>query len=341
MYRLEQYQLKDNISSWKLQATGNRLIDATTIPELAHVLNVTINHLKHLLKHKHYIQFFVPKSNGERRLIETPPKELKKILEKLNKLFQAAYHPVLPKSSFGCIPKTADEKQPRNIYTNALQHIKGKWVLNLDVKNFFHSISEKMVRKTLRNPPFNFNENTVKTLSDLVTHQDRLPIGSPTSPTISNWVMLELDNQLLKLSKKQEWKYTRYIDDMTFSSKHKFSKKSIKKIKALIHSVGFKTNKDKFQLQHISDEPMVTGLVLTPEKPDISKDYIKNLKEDIRIYHWLTENRMHARNIFPAYVLRKFRDSIFGQINFVKTIRGEGHRSYLKLVQNFRPGMFH
>lgn len=341
MYDLEQYKIKDKITSWDLKAAAEKFLQAKTLPTLAKVLGVKLEHLKHLAQHRKYIQFYVPKPNGKRRLIETPNKELKRVLQKLNYFFQATYHSRKPDCAYGCITATADEKITRNIYTNAMQHIGKKWILNLDIKDFFHSISFIMVRKIFRTAPYNFNENTVKLLADLVTHQERLPIGTPTSPALSNLVVLELDQQIMQLSKEKKWKYTRYIDDMSFSSHKKFTKKQIQKIIAIIEAFGFQLNKNKFQLCKISEQPMVTGLILTPTKPDVSKLYIKNIKEDILIYHWLTSSRIQNRNIFPTDVIKKLRDSIFGQINFVKTIRGEGHRSYLKLMQEFRPGMFH
>ncbi|MEM0993493.1 MAG: reverse transcriptase family protein [Bacteroidota bacterium] len=331
-YRLEEFTPpKEKITSWQLKTRASRFQEARTLPGLAKVLGMDLNALKNMVHNRQYQQFYIPKPKGGKRRIETPSKPLKKVLSRLNQYLQSAYYDVKPDCAYGCILATADEAKKRNIYTNALRHIKGKWLLSIDLEDFFNNISYIQIRHIFRNAPFEFNENSVKLLAELTTNENRLPIGAPTSPVLANLLCLPLDLQLEKIAKKYKLVYTRYLDDFSFSAAKKIKKKIIKKIVKAIGKSGFLPNTEKSFQCPITKDTHITGLSLHTGKPDVSEEFVASLESDIATFHKLTSVEVRMRNIFPASVLLSYRNSILGKLNFMKFIRGEGDTDYLRL----------
>ena len=329
--------LPKKTTSFQLHKIGSAFVKADTMPKIAKLFGMKIERLKKIQQNAKFVQYYIPKANGSKRLIETPTKEHQKILKMLSGFLYGVYHPVKPECAFGSILSTEDETTPKNIYTNAMQHVGNKWLLHLDFKDFFHSISSGKISEKLKKPPFQFNKTAATFLSRFVTNEGHLPIGVSSSSTIANIICLQIDTELTELSAERGWTYTRYMDDLCFSGMKKFKKPDISSIQAIIEKEGFKLNKKKTQIVKIEHEPVVTGLILKPDKPDVSRDFIKNLEKDIKIYHELSNERIQMRNIFPSYILKKYRDSIYGQLNFLKFIRGEGHKSHLRLLRKFLP----
>ncbi len=135
---------------------------------------------------------------------------------------------------------------------------------------------------------------------------------------------------------KKGWVYTRYADDITFSSDKNFSPKQMDKIRGLIRQAGFAVNEKKVHLYHKDDPPEVTGLVLLDPRPDVSPAFLKHLKADLKALKLLSEQRMLRRGIVMALPLNKLRQSIRGQINFVGMIRGWEDELYRRLMQKLQ-----
>lgn len=334
-----QPSIPQELTGHELAEKGKDFIEQKTLRALCHFLRFDLPFLKSIAEQPRYRQFFIPKGGGEKRLIETPAKVLKKLQGRIAFYLQGVYHLHKPEASYGFILSTADGSEVRNIYSNANCHTGKKWVLNLDIKNFFPSISLERVRRMFRQPPFEFSKNASLRIAQLVTFQNRLPQGAPSSPVISNLVAIPLDHKLQELARQKKWTYTRFVDDMTFSANNKFSDKEIELIKEAIRSEKFTVNEQKVRLTREKDGPEITGLILKEGKPDISNDFIKQIKEDIGLFHALTSTRMVERALFPTKAIWQFRQSIMGQINFVKMIRGEDHKSYLKLKARLNPRM--
>ena len=97
------------------------------------------------------------------------------------------------------------------------------YLLNVDLLDFFHAVKRDRIYDIFRSKPFNFKRNLPDILADLTTYQARLPMGTPTSPVLSNFACRELDRGLLLFSENMLWTYTRYADDMSFSSPNRSS----------------------------------------------------------------------------------------------------------------------
>ena len=329
--------IEDKPTSYQLKERGKRFIAANSFPALADFLGMKEETLKSKMEKLAYTQFYIPKPNGEKRRIESPNAALHTLQGQLNKHLQAAYYTVRPDCAYGALIAAADEDQPRNIYTNALQHIGKKWLLNADIRRFFPNITSDMVYQALKSAPFAFNATAAKCLTQLTTHEKRLPTGAPTSPILSNIVCLNLDKKLLELAQEHGWTYTRFIDDLSFSGFQKFTAEQIDAIAKILTSEHFAMNTKKLTISKIKDKPEVTGLILKTSKPDISRKFITALKKNIRLYHRMANEDMTIRQLFPAALVMRFRRFLHGQLHFVKFVRGEGDADYLRLHALLQP----
>jgi RNA-directed DNA polymerase len=184
-----------------------------TPDDVARLLNLTYPRLAHHIYHvptdKKYKTFTLPKKTGGERTISTPISALKIIQWKLNQILTAVYE-VKP-SAHGFVPG-------KNIVTNAKAHAGKRFVLNLDLADFFGSVNFGRVRGLLMKAPYNLPANVATVLAQICCHEDKLPQGAPTSPIITNMLCAKMDSQLQRLAKECRATYTRYADDITFST---------------------------------------------------------------------------------------------------------------------------
>ena len=166
-------------------------------------------------KNCQYRQFEIPKKSGGTRKIIAPGGDLKNIQRMLSILLSFAVTP--DSHAHGFI-------RERSVITNASLHVGKNYVLNLDLKNFFPSITYSQVVRALRK---RFNKETSTFIAKICTWresddllEDVLPQGAPTSPILSNMVCEPLDEKLSKLAVNFGLTYSRYADDITFSSNH-------------------------------------------------------------------------------------------------------------------------
>jgi len=321
--------------AYQMKQDAKKLLVSRDLKQLATLLQLPIWKLKSIAERPKYYQFYVPKSNGGKRQIETPNRFLKNIQKEINYLLQGVYLQAMPPASYGFISDYADASEKRNIYTNALQHVGKEWVLNVDLKDFFHSINLEQLRKLFRAAPFNYTKKAAQYLALLTTFRGRLPMGTPTSPILSNLICIPLDHELSGLAQKYGWRYTRYADDMTFSGNHKFTIDDVEAIRGIIRKYGFIVNEKKVKIKSRAEKPEVTGLVLL-DKPDLSESFIAGIKDDIKLFRLVTQERVVDRNLFSAKAIQQLEYSIIGQINFVKFVRGEGDKTYLKLRKKLK-----
>jgi RNA-directed DNA polymerase len=158
-----------------------------------------------------YKAFLIRKRNGSHRIIQEPRKPLKELQLKALRFIDARAGEV--KSCVHGFVKS------RSIVSNAERHIelRPRYLLNIDLEDFFPSISFYRVRGVFRKGPFNFSHEVATVLAQLCTVGNGLPQGAPTSPLISNLVCRSLDNELMALARRHRATYTRYADDLTFS----------------------------------------------------------------------------------------------------------------------------
>lgn len=296
---------------------------------------------------KRYETFMVKKKSGGERQINSPIKGLKSILRVLNFVLQSCFEP--HKSANGFVLN-------KSIVTNAKQHLGKNYVYNIDLKDFFHSFDRKKVKGALMQEPFNLKsekEPLAFLIASLCTHPLEiegeikivLPQGSPTSPTLTNLLCIRLDRRLKGLSKKVEASYSRYADDITFSSsKNVFKNESFQKeLKRIIEEDQLLViNPKKTRLQTPKHRQEVTGLTVNI-KPNVTNRYIKQIR--MWIYYWEKYGYLRAQQLFTSDY-RKDKGHIMkgqpnlvnvlsGKLDFLKMVKGEYDSTYVKLNKRF------
>ncbi len=255
----------------------------------------------------------------------------------LQDYLQAVYFQLRPRCVHGAITSAADEAKPRNLLTNAKAHLGKKFFLNVDLKNFYHTISQQKVLAMFGDSFFHFPPKVAALLTKLVCYQNRLPMGTSTSGIVANLCLLELDSQLQTLADNNGWTYSRFIDDLTFSAKNPFTTEQKTTIRAIIGTENLVINEEKWSETTIDEQPEITGLVIQGGRIDIKPNYIKQLGADITLYRKLLKSEhLHKSALFSATVLRHFKLHLQGQLSFMRYIRGKMDVAYVRLANRMK-----
>jgi len=184
----------------------------------------------------------------------------------------------------------------RSIVTNAKVHIRKKNILCLDIKNYFQSINVNMVKNLFVKE--GYSESAAEELAQICTYsyeqlfcEDErvvdissiyryLPHGAPSSPIISNLIFQEADLLILEKLKGKEINYTRYADDMIFSSDRDELIWLKDTIEGIVSKKGFQINNDKIRLMGPDDQKILMGLNLT-NGLKIQNAYKRKLRQEI------------------------------------------------------------
>ena len=302
-------------------------------------LKVTGSKLEDLINRPSYYTFEIPKKKGGSRKIQAPSADLLAVQKRLNHYFQAIYLMLKPKEVHGFINKPEGYEYCHSIISNAQPHVNKKHVLNMDLKEFFPSISAKRVRQVLVKH-LGFNDSQMAdVLALLCTYQKSLPIGAPTSPVLSNFTCLEMDKELAAYCLLNELDYTRYADDLTFSCDGYLIETIIQDIRTIINKHEFVINEKKFRLLSSKSKQTVTGIIVN-KKVNVDRTYIRNIRavlHHIKIAGLEEAAKKHYRVLIAdQFLQRKLLFKVKGQIDFVGQVRGKEDVVYLKLMDSFK-----
>lgn len=282
-----------------------------------------------------YYHFSVPKSNGQLRYIEAPDRDLKKLQRKLNSYIQCIYYLNQSKASYGYIIKTVNSMNAKNIKTNALQHLGCCYLLNADFKNFFHQIKTEHIAQIFSSSPFQFNKHTAHTLAKICTYKGRLPMGAPTSPALSNFYTRPLDAEVTSWANNKQITYTRFVDDLSFSSKTlPINQTDFLEIKSISSKYQLYFGEDKTRFFTPDKTKIVTGLALN-ESIDIVPEFYDELQKDIQRLRSCEEVNVITGNQLKSTHLKKFKQEIMGKINFIAQIEGYQSTEYITALNKF------
>ncbi len=252
--------------------------------ELADFLGISRSRLTYLLYVKHlenmYISFEIPKKSGGQRLINAPNKELKLIQRKLANELYEYYEKILKEKHINGVSQAFEKG--KSIFTNAKLHRKKRFIVNVDLENFFDNIHFGRVRGYfIKNNDFQLTEEVATVIAQLTCFEGSLPQGAPTSPIISNYICNIFDLRIIKLAKKYRMDYTRYADDLTFSTNNKYFmevwNEFYGKLKIEVERAGFHLNEKKTRISYKDSRQEVTGVIVN-EKISINREYYKNTR---------------------------------------------------------------
>lgn len=258
---------------------------ATSLNDVAEILNFRPKALSYILyikrKDNLYHSFDIPKRNGGTRKINAPCDELKKLQTRLSELLLSclaelhlAREEKAGKKIVSSISHAFTKK--KSIITNAACHRSRRYVFNVDLENFFGEITFPRIRGFLiKNRDFQLHPNVATVIAQIACWNDSLPQGAPCSPVISNLVAHILDIRLAKLAKEHGCSYTRYADDLTFSTNKVSFPVPIafasgdngvweigKEFSNIVSHSRFKFNHSKTRMQLGQNRQEVTGLVV-------------------------------------------------------------------------------
>lgn len=244
--------------------------------EVANALGLTLSSLHGYACHRekdhhlHYVAFAIPKANGEERIILAPKRRLKAIQRKLLTLLVEKF----PLSS-----AVHGFRKGRNTLTNAQPHVGRAVVVRFDLQDFFPSCTWYRLRGFLIACGYAYPVATCLAL--LMTECERQPVetpeglawvplrarycvqGAPTSPGITNALLYKLDRRLSGLARKLGFEYTRYADDLSFSSPSgERLGLLLRAVRAIVEEEGFRLHPDKTSIQRKGRCQRVTGVVV-------------------------------------------------------------------------------
>ncbi len=243
---------------------------------LAGALEVEVKTLRHFSTHStkdrltHYVTFAIPKRTGGERLIMAPKARLKSLQRKLNALLVSK----LPISEYAHGFRTG-----HSVRSNAEPHVGKAVIVRLDIKDFFPSIHFGRVRGLLISLGYGYPVAT--TLAALMTEAPWQPVmvgdarffpptgpracpqGAPTSPGLSNALVVKMDRRLAGLARRYGFAYTRYADDLTFSGEDIAGAHALRLLATrVVEEEGFAINEKKTRVVGRGSCQTVTGVVV-------------------------------------------------------------------------------
>lgn len=283
----------------------SRFKSCKNLSDLAHLIGYEPKKLSYVLykipDQSKYTEFEVPKATKGVRKISAPIPELKLAQSRMARVLQGCLTEIEKGQATGesCI-LSHGFKRDLSIWTNGAQHVDRKWVLNFDLKDFFPSINFGRVRGFfMKNKHFMLEEKVATIVAQLACHDGALPQGAPTSPVISNLIANHLDIRLSRIATKNRCTYTRYADDITFSTnKSEFPEgiaanrnadssvgdwKLSKKIRTEVKRSGFEINPDKTRMQYKRSRQDVTGLVVN-KKVNVKRELYKQTRAQVHSF---------------------------------------------------------
>lgn len=274
-----------------------------------------------------YILHTIKKKSGGERQLYSPTSVLKRCQwEILDEILNN-----IPVSEYA----TA-YKRGISLDRNASPHIGKKYLLKMDITDFFDSITFDQVYSSAFNTRY-FPKHIGVILTNLCCRNDILPQGAPTSPAISNIVMKNFDNNLGNWCKKHGINYTRYCDDMTFSSDKPIYNLYIKAQK-MLDEMGFEINEKKTRFVTSAARQSVTGITVN-QKLTVPREYKRELRK--QIYYILK----FGPKSYLAYMTQDFLsdniegdalrliNSVVGKINYVLSVEKGPGNDYFKEAQ--------
>ncbi|MCF2145805.1 reverse transcriptase family protein [Desmonostoc muscorum LEGE 12446] len=237
-------------------------------------------------------------------------------------------------------------------------HTKKRYVLNLDLTDFFPSINFGRVRGMFMATPYSLHPDVATVLAQICCHNNQLPQGAPTSPIVTNMICAKMDSQLQRLAKEYKATYTRYADDITFSTTlpkfpeelaYILAEEDVEKIfignrlLSIINENGFEVNNQKNRLQVKGNHQEVTGLT-TNMFPNVDRNYVRQVRA--MLHAWAkfgleaAEKEYQEQYQYKSRLSTKgkqdFKQVLRGKIEFIAMVKGRDDYIYKKYLKQYQ-----
>lgn len=300
-----------------------RALDAKKVPtvfslmHLAHLSRTRWSDLRDVVRRKgeFYRTFTISKKSGGSRLICAPDRNLRRVQTWIHKNILCS-----PGALTFLHPAASAYKPEASILKNAQAHAGAAWMVKLDIKDFFESISERQVYYVFRQlaypallsfelarlctrcvPPrsdglprarerlvrwVNWDKSRNASPYAFEEQVGHLPQGAPTSAMLANLVSRELDNRIQAIAMHYGATYTRYADDMVLTlanGSEEICASIFRKVAQVVNRHGFRVNRSKSRIIGPGGRKVVTGLVVNDSNPRLPKRVKSEI--EVAIYH--------------------------------------------------------
>ena len=329
-----------------------KLKSAKTLRDVAGMLGFKASALSYILYKKNeiskYKKFEIPKRYGGTRQICAPMPDLKLIQSRLSYILQNCVQEINQANNLND-RISHGFKRKRSIITNAKEHRNRKYVFNVDLTDFFGHINFGRVRGFfMQDKNFSLHQDVATVLAQIVCYENSIPQGSPSSPVISNLIGHILDIHLVRLASKNGCTYTRYADDLTFSTNKPDFPSTIakridgdenkwmpgKELARLVKKCGFEMNPLKTRMQYRDSRQEVTGLIVN-KKVNVRSEYRRTVrsmahnlftKGDFKFVHRMVDENGIAALKEVAGTMHQ----LHGMLGFIESIDRYNKRLSLK-----------
>jgi RNA-directed DNA polymerase len=273
-----------------------------------------------------YQHFSIAKGPNKVRMISAPDERLKFFQRKLAEKLTELYRPRNPVHGFVA---------ERSVKTNALAHLHRRFVVNIDLKDFFPTISQNRVRGMMSS--LGIDARVAEIVARVCCNNGHLPQGAPSSPVLSNMICFRLDKKLMDIAKEARCIYTRYADDITFSSHQpptalfeatlppagRFSPDLFApRLRDVFQQNGFAINPDKAHYADRHSRRIVTGLKVN-ELLNVDRRYVRNIRAALHSIETLgnedAEKEFHGKHGGRSSLAAHLR----GKISFLTHVKGQ------------------
>lgn len=245
---------------------------------------------------EHYQPIEVIKKNGGTRLLHEPDRKLKQLQHTILREILTSFTPSQYSKAY---------VRRRTLMDNASPHVGKRYLLKLDIADFFGSIRFGQVYSAVFNTK-HFPRQIGMMLTSFCCYKGALPQGAPTSPALSNLVMRDFDDHIGDWCAQRGIAFTQYSDDMTFSSNQPLYH-VYQKAKAMLEESGFRLNEEKTRFVTSSSRQSVTGLTVN-EKVAVSREYKRRVRQEA--YYALKYGGLDEKE----------RHRLIGKINYILQI---------------------
>ncbi len=302
--------------------------------DLKHFLTLHRNELLAIASHpdKHYQSYRLPKKKNGFRLIHQPSDKLA-LYQKVTKRYLTRHYQ--QQYNYPFVAATGTNLKT-NIISNAQWHTNKKHILTIDLTNFYDNITTQHLWMWISRLPL-LNESLKILLTALLTYQNRLPQGAPSSPIAANISFAHTDGLLYDFCSQNNITYSRYVDDLTFSSNNYIKKDFLHEIENILNSHGFTINPSKTRFVSIGKAQKVTGLIVN-KKVNIPRTQYKQIRA---IVHNISQKGLHAAakkyfnlsNDISDHQIEHFYRIIYGYLLFFKQVKGNKHQGIMKQIK--------
>jgi retron-type reverse transcriptase len=246
------------------------MIQLQTTEDIARAIGAAPSYIANIVSNadRFYKPFCIVKPNGGMRQLEAPSRRLKGIQTWI--LRNVLDSLPVSERAFGFVKGGSTKK-------HALMHATRNYVLIMDVKDFFPSISSARVRDVFVG--CGLGPEGARLLTLLCTYQGRLPQGGVTSPLLSNLVFFAVDQELKSKCDQLGIRYSRYADDLAFSAD---TVEPLKNLEAQVTQVllvhGFTINARKTRYLTGKGKMLITGLFINARRPTTGRQRKRELR---------------------------------------------------------------